>query len=69
VCIHLRWSEVPLTAAGLAAALKPLDFDALHLHAAALSLQAAAEEGKRLQGSQGLQVKRLLSSYLIRGCR
>jgi hypothetical protein len=52
---------VPLTAAGLAAALKPLDFDALHLHAAALSLQAAAEEGKRLQGSQGLQVKRLLS--------
>jgi len=37
-----RWSEVPLTVAGLTDAAQPLELDALHLHALCLSLHAAA---------------------------
>ena len=40
-----KWSEHPLTAAGLTGPLAPLALDALHLHALCLSLQAAAAAG------------------------
>jgi len=42
VGVRRRWSEVPLTVAGLTDAAQPLELDALHLHALCLSLHAAA---------------------------